>query len=402
MSTASDVVANTATYISNAQNTANTAINNLNAAALGWTAVSFSAIANPGTGTYTQFAETDSAIATALSNLESLVAGTYTGFADGDATIKSALAAFDTALAAIPAPSNLPAAPSLAGYTAPVWSDTFWTNLKNGLSAYLTNVTGSDDVDTLVTKLTSETTKLQVALYAADLERKQQALRDANSAANAATGARGFTFPNSMTVALKLDAQQKYQFDLSQASRELVKLIFEWAKNNYQFSLQQGVAAHLADTDFNLRYADVLLRSFDAQVRNILETYRTTVAGEVSKAEQAVKSYTIRLEVARVNALIAEAADRTKLSKVEAKLKEYAQRLDVIKVNAGIVEGQDRVKAANYGADVQQHATNVTMAVQTAAANARNKIDAAMAAVNAAASMVSSASQTAIGILTGA
>ncbi len=343
ITTAAGVADSTSTYITNAQTTANTAITNLNTAAAGWAAASWTAIAKPSTGVYTLYA-------------------------DSDLTIKTALAAFDTALAAI-APPVLAAAPSLTGYVAPVWNDLFWTNLKGILTTFTSNITSADNVDTVVTKLTSETTKLQVALYAADRERKQQGLRDAFSAADAATGAKGFTMPNCMTNALKLAAQQNYQFDMSQVSRDLIKEMFNWAKSNYQFSIQQQVSAHNADVDFNIRYAGVLIQVFEVPFRQALDLYRATVVSQVAKFDQAVKAHTLRLDVA--------------------------------KTNAGISEALDRINASNFASDVQQHATDVSKAVETAATNARNRIDAAVAAVNAAANMVASANQISIGVLNG-
>lgn len=344
MSTASDVQTATTTYINYAQSQMATAISNLSSAAAGWSAASWSALTKPATGTYNPFnAETDSQISTAM-------------------------AAFDTALAAI-TPGTLNTVPGLTGYTAPVWSETFWTNLKGLLTTFTGNITGSDDIDTVVTKLTNETNKLQVALYAADRERKQQALRDAHSAAASATGARGFTYPNSMTTALKLAATQQYMFDLSQTSRELIKTIFEWAKSNYQFSVEKQISAHNVDVDFNLRYADALIKVYSEQVHNVLQEYRDKVAVKISEAEQKIKSYALRLEV--------------------------------IKTNASVSAEQDRINATNFATEVQQHATDVARAVETAASNARNKIEAAVAAVNAAASMVTSASQISIGILNG-
>ena len=341
---AADVANSTSAYITGAQNTANTAITTLNLAANSWTATNWADIGKPATGPYTQFSE-------------------------NDATIKTALDTFDTALALIVPPGVLPTAPGVTGYTTPVWNDSFWTNLKSLLTTFTSNITGSDDVDTVVTKLTSETTKLQVALFATDRERRQQGLRDAFSAANAAVGARGFTHPNSMTTALRLGAQQQFMFDLSQTSRDLVKQIFEWAKSNYQFTVEKQISAHTADVDFNMRYAEVLIRVYDTELRGVLTAYREKVAGEISKAEQ--------------------------------KIKNYATRLEAIKTNAGVVSEKDRIESANFGTEVQQHVASVAKSVETAASNARNKIEAAVAAVNAAANMVSSASQISIGVLNG-
>lgn len=344
ITTAGGVADSTTTYIEAAKETAATAITALQTAAQDWTATNWNDIATPATGTYTKFTEADNAIA-------------------------AALAAYDTAIAAIPAPAALPTAPALAGYTAPIWSDTFWTDLKGILTVFTADITSSDDVDSVVTKLTGETTKLQVALYAADRERKQQGLRDSFSAASSLTGSKGFTHPNSMTTALCLVAQQSFRFDLSQVSRDLIKHVFDWAKSNYQFTIEKQIAAHSADTEFNTRYADTLVRVYDSELKGILYGYREQVEIELSKAGQ--------------------------------KIKNYALRLEAIKTNADIDNAEDRINAANFGTEVQQHDASVTKAVQTAAENARNKISAAVTAVNAAAQMMASANQISIGVLNG-
>lgn len=342
--TASDVKSSVDGFISYSRASMENTINNLSNAAASWTSTSWDSIAKPTPGAYTMFT------------------------AETDAQIKTALDIFDTALAEI-TPGSLVAAPNLSGYTAPIWNETFWSNLKSLLTSFTSNITGSDDVDTVVTKLTSETTKLQVALYATDRERRQQTLRDAGSFASSATGAKGFTYPNSMTTALKLAAQQDFMFGCSQSSRDLVKNIFEWAKSNYQFTVEKQISAHSADIDFNMRYAEVLIRVYSEQVRNILQEYRDKIAGEVAKAEQKIKAYSIRLEV--------------------------------IKTNASVSSELDRVNASNFSTEVQQHATDVAKAVETAASNAHNKINAAATMVNAAASMAASASQISIGVING-
>lgn len=343
MTTTAELINNTTDHLTSSMVAMDAAINKLDLAAASWTATTWSAISSPAVGGYSGFAETDVAI-------------------------KAALDTFDSALDAI-MPPVLPGSPSLTAYTAPIWSDIAWTNLKNLLTNFTSDITNSDDVASVVTKLTSETDKLGVALYAADRERKQQALRDVFSAANSATGARGFSYPNSMTTALKLAGQQQYMFDLSQTSRDLIKLVFEWAKSNYQFSVERQITAHNADVDFNIRYAGALVQVYDTTVRAVLDEYRTKVVAVTAKMEQ--------------------------------KIKEYALRLDVAKTNAGIKESEDRIEIAKYAEDVRQLLGNVEAAIKTAGENSRNKVQAAATTVSAAAAMASAASQIAIAIAPG-
>ncbi|OHD22878.1 MAG: hypothetical protein A2Y38_15875 [Spirochaetes bacterium GWB1_59_5] len=342
ITTAAGIADSTAAFITAAQNTATTAIADLELAAAAWTSVTWDALAP-----------------TALN--------TYTTLSDADATIKSALAAFDSALDLIAVPT-IGDAPDLSSYTAAKWNDSAWTTHKALIAAFVSDITSADDLDTAVTKLTSDTTKLQNAMYAKDFERRSQVLRDLNSAADASTGAAGFSYPNSMTTALKLDAQQKFQFDMSQTARDLVTLMFNWAKDVGQFAIKEGTAVHNADVDFNIRYASVLIEVYDSTVKNALAEFRATFERKTTQFDQAVRS--------------------------------YVARADVIKLNNTASEVKDRVNAQNFGALVQQHATDVAQSVETAARNAKNKIDAAVAVVTGATNMVASASQISVGILT--
>jgi len=342
ITTAAQIADSTAAFITDAQATANSAIADLQLAAAAWSSVTWNALSP-----------------TALNS--------YAAFADADATIKSALAAFDAALDLIVVPT-IGDAPDLSSYTAAKWNDSTWTTHKAVIAAFISDITSADDLDTAVTKLTSDTTKLQNAMYAKDYERRTQVLRDLHSAADASTGAAGFTYPNSMTTALKLDAQQKFQFDMSQTARDLVTLMFNWAKDVGQFAIKEGTAAHNADVDFNIRYAEALVQVYDSTVKNVLAEFRATFERKTTQFDQAVKSYMTRAEV--------------------------------LKLNNSASEVKDKVNAQNFGALVQQHATDVSQSVETAARNAKNKIDAAVAVVTGATNMVASASQISVGILT--
>lgn len=229
---------------------------------------------------------------TVLSTSSAPTLSTSTKFTDTDASVKTALDAFMTKINALSV-GSLPTPPVLTSYTAPIWSETFWTNLKTATTTFL-------DTNTSLT----ETNALQAAMFAKDQERRQQVLRDLYSAANAQTGAKGFLFPTSMTVALQMDAQQKYQFDASTSSRDIYKFVIEWAKSNYQFSIEKGVAAHGLDIEFNMKYAATLLDSYRATMTGMLESYKEQTAALAMAMEAQIKEYTARLEVFKTNALI--------------------------------------------------------------------------------------------------
>lgn len=343
MSTASDVVANTLSSITAAQSGVTTAMTNLNNVLSGFSFSSYSPVDAPADVV-------------------------FTSFPDADATIKTALALFDTEVAAVDFPA-MPSLGSLPSGAAAAWSAADWGSLKSLLTAFTSDITGADDVDTVVTKLSSETTQMQVALYAAEVGRKQQALRDVNSAIDAAVGGRGFTYPNSMSTAMKMDAIQKYQLDLSQASRDLVKLIFEWAKSNYQFSLGKQIEAHASDVDFNIRYAGVLVAAYAEEVRALVSQYREEMAGILEKAALAIKAYNARVEVAKLN--------------IEA------------------LSADDRHNLAVYAAATQEAIAGFKMITDQVVTVKTQQITAAAQAVSAAASMANAANQVAVGVLNG-
>jgi hypothetical protein len=264
---------------------------------------------------------------------------------------------------------TLPTAPSLSAYNISQWSssDTKWASVKTSLDAFVNNITDADDLDTVVTKLTSGTTKAQIAMYAQDLERKQQGLRDLYSAANSSTGAKGFLYPNLLTVALKLDAQQKYQFDLSQTARDLIKYLYEWAKTNYQFAVEKGISAHQADVDFNVRFANELIASYTATLSGVIETYKA-------------KIYEL-------------------MTQSEAKLKEISTSVEILKTNASVLTAIDDVKVKVYAATVQDTIQRLNAAISQQTSQIENKIKAYSAAAQASATMAASSSQIILGTI---
>lgn len=330
----------------------------------------------------TSVAAAQTGVTTAMTNLNTIVngitfseytgisipaAGTYPTITDSDVTIQAALDAFDADIAAIVMGSITPLS-ALPDGTTPAWTDGYWANLKTLLTVFTENITDADDVDTVITKLTSETDKLQVALYSADLGRKQQALRDAMSAINSLTAKKGFSYPNSMTSAMQTDVIQKYMFDLSQVSKDLIKLIFEWAKSNYQFSVGQRVAAHAADVEFNLRYADTLIKSFSEQASVVIAKYKAEIEVIGNQVAHVIKKYALRMEIEKSRVEAATASDKYNL--------------------AAFIKASDESVAA------------FKMQTEQLTAQAVAKVNAAATAVTAAANMAAAANQTAIGVLT--
>jgi len=337
ISTPANLADSNAVYISAMQSAAGTAVTNLNTYASSWTNTTISAIS------------------------PAVTLGTYP---TGEVALLPTYTPIDFTPVTIP---TLPDAPSLTGGTTPLWNETYWSNLKTLITNFTGSVTSSTNLDTVITNLTTDQGKLNTAMYAADLERKQQALRDAYSAANSATGAKGFTFPNSMSNALKMDAQQKFQFDLSQTARDLIKGIFEWAKSNWQFTISQGVSAHNSDAEFNTRYLSAITQAYANTLNGLLSIYKT-------------ETDVLMLQV-------------------DTKVKEYNFYLEKIKVKAEIVNIEDKAKLAKFAEDIKNAATAAEITLKANHDNAANKIAAGTAIMQGASSIAASTSNIAIGML---
>ena len=345
-------------FVTHMQGKADDAIARLTDSATKWTISALSAVANLSLSTLTTAAGTKP-------SLLSLSLPTYT----------------PTVFTALVAPS-LPTAPSLAGATAPMWDETFWSDLKTRLTAFTSDITGSDDIDSTIVKLTNDATKMQSALYAKEYERKTQTLRDLYSGAEAGTGAKGFTYPNSMTTALKMDAQQKFQFDMSQVSRELIVQIFEWAKSNYQFSIQQGINAHNSDTEFNVRYLDTIIKSYAATTNALVEKYRADISEIVALADVRVKEFT-----AQINLTL-----ETNKTLEDIRIKEAGFDLEVAKTNAGILSKDIELKIEDFKARVDNFLRTAKTNLEDRDANVKNQIAASTAAAQAALALAAGAS----------
>lgn len=273
--------------------------------------------------------------------------------------------------------SNTLIGSEFSGIDAPKWAEGFWDNMKTVLSNHVTALLGADSVDAVLSVLSSDTTRAQNALFTQDLSRKQQVLRDIYSAAEANTAALGFSHPNSMTTALKLDAQQKFQFGMDDVARDLMVKLFAWAKESGQFILSQGINAHSADIEFNIRYADILLKKYSEELNKQV----TLLREETNLAKERVDLF---------------------LKKQEYSLKDYQLKIEKIKDKSALVEAEDRVKIAAYAEDIKNFLTAKQLEIDTNVASRKARVDALTASINGAVSVMNSASQVSVGILTNA
>lgn len=180
-----------------------------------------------------------------------------------------------------------------------VWSDSFANQIENSLSNYLSTL-GVPAVE------------FQSAIFNESVERNLQTLNDLLDLAEAKTGARGFTYPNSMTTILKLDAQQKWQFDRNQINRDTTKLVTEWARQNYQFAIEKGITFEQFHADFTYKYCTAFVDIYKNLVMASIERFKA----ELSKAVEPIKAY---LEAAKLPVEIAKA--NADIDKINAELR---------------------------------------------------------------------------------
>src|SRR6185369_4974229 len=179
---------------------------------------------------------------------------------------------------------NMPALGALPSGASSAWTEQYWTDLKTLLSDITGDITSADDVDAVLAKLTSDTARVESALFGRGLARRQSMLRDEVSAASTLVGNSGFTYPNSARDAFAIQALQRFNFGLGEESLKLVDKIFEWATSQFQFAAEKQISAHSADTDFNVRYAGVLISAYSEKVKGLLQQYKEEMAGIFDKA----------------------------------------------------------------------------------------------------------------------
>lgn len=282
--------------------------------------------------------------------------------------LENAVTSASTAVQGIVLGANIKSSLAYGTTETAIWSETFWTNLKTTLANALT-VAANASVSDEVTGLTNNTNIRQSALYAADLERKNQVLRDAFSAANSATGARGFSYPNSMTTALKLAAQQRHMFDLSQVARDLLEKVFEWAKTSKEFLIEKQISAHMSDADFNLQYRRAADSAYIEEGRRLLEEYRQKMVIQIDVIEKALAALRVAIDAKKADAEIS-------VQEIDLSLKKYA-----VDLQASVTSAQT------------MNAANASIAVA--------KLTAVKECLQAATTVATTSSNTIVGILNG-
>jgi len=219
--------------------------------------------------------------------------------------------------------SSLPSVQDVMGTIQSIRPDQFPTAPSSDeLSRYKKHVWEGAQLDSIQTMLMSYVASMgmpdrafQDAIFEADRERKQKTLQDALDLVAAQTSGRGFKYANGQTNAAMLDLMEKHQFDQENQSREITRQMTEWARQNLQFAVQQGIAVEQAHMDFAYKYSSIFREIYTTLLTSILEKYRTEVQMEMSKLEAITRAALMRTDVMKANADIASTEGRLKMEK---------------------------------------------------------------------------------------
>jgi hypothetical protein len=196
-----------------------------------------------------------------------------------------------------------------------VWKDALADQIEVSISTYISTLGIPEKA-------------FQDAIFNESYERNQQTLNDMLDLADAKVGAKGFTYPNSMVTALKIEAMQKYQFDYNQVNRDITKLVTEWARQNYQFSIQQGIAFETFHADFTYKYCTAFVQIYKDLIIASVERFKAELAQYLEPIKVYVEAAKLPVDVAKINADIS--TENAKLS-IESNKLQIEEALEAFK-----------------------------------------------------------------------
>lgn len=175
-----------------------------------------------------------------------------------------------------------------------IWKDALADQIETSISSYITTMGIPDK-------------SYQDAIFNESFDRNLQSLNDLYNLADAKVGARGFTYTNDQGTILKLDAQQKYQFDRNQINRDITKLVTEWARQNYQFAIDKGIAFEQFHADFTVKYCTAFVDIYKSMIMVSIERFKAELGKYVEPIKALVEAAKLPVEVDKINADISKA-----------------------------------------------------------------------------------------------
>ncbi len=186
---------------------------------------------------------------------------------------------------------NFPPTPDMGSvdkYRNYMWQGANLATITSAINSYLVS-------------LGMPATSYQDAIFDADKERKLRVMSDSIDLVQAKTSASGFKYANSQTNAGILDIVEKYQFDQENQSRTITQQMTEWARQAYQFSIQQGLSVETAQMDFSLKFGGLFLDYFVKTFTAILEKFRAYIQIEVEKLRATVELIIAEAKILEIN-----------------------------------------------------------------------------------------------------
>lgn len=197
-------------------------------------------------------------------------------------------------------PDSFPAYPdqgSVAQYRNYMWQGSQLATITVAIDAYLQS-------------LGMPSTTYQDAIYDADKERKLRTMNDAVDLVQAKTSALGYKYAQLQTNAAILDIVEKYQFDLENQTRTITQQMTEWARQAYQFSIQQGLESEKAQMQFSLQFGGLFLEYFIKTFTAILEKYKGFVEVQALKFKAIIDDILATTQILKANAEIIESEEK--------------------------------------------------------------------------------------------
>lgn len=226
--------------------------------------------------------------------------------------------------------SQLPSISEIMSTIGSIEPGAFPAPLDSGeVMKYKNHVWEAKQLDNIQTTLTAYMNDMgmpsqafQDAVFNADKERKSKILSDKLDMIAAKTSARGFKYANMQTNALIKDAITEYGYDLEDLNRKVTQIVTEWARQNFQFSIQQGISVEVAHMEFAYKFSSIFREVYLTQIKGVLEVYKGRIEMELAKLDARVKSILTRAEGLKINSLITEKEAGLNLEKDKIQVQE--------------------------------------------------------------------------------
>lgn len=233
-------------------------------------------------------------------------------------------------------------------YVAPISPD--WAALWATVSTHDDRVWQSTDLDALALKLAEIvqggnavwlTAEYQSRIYDRDSDRRLQTLNDMMDIAAARHAARGNRMPNSSLSVQESELLQKYQFDNTEQSREIAKVVEEAAMKYMQFGIEKGLTLEEINMKFTSSFDQMILET----VKSRYETFIRQIEAESGVFKSQVMAIVSKLEAEKTAWDLTNSYNNMLLDADMAPWKKYKLQVETL-----VLEYQEKVRL--YGTRV--------------------------------------------------